>query len=121
MGAYGAANLEPARWRRVVTMAVPPSGVVGNAFFSYDQLRLSWYMFFLQHPLAEMVLPLDGHDFIAKLWRDWSPGYDAAEDLAHFVACVPDAAISTTSAAAQAENRPCHCRMAFLIFIDFPQ
>ncbi len=91
-GAYGAANSEPDRWSRAVTLAVPPAAVVANAFFNYDQLRLSWYMFFIQHPLAEMVIPLDDFDFVAKLWRDWSPGYDHTEDLAHFIASVPDAA-----------------------------
>ena len=91
LAAYGAANLEPDGWRRIVTLAVPPAGVVGSGFFTYEQLRLSWYMFFIQHPLADMVVPMNDHDFIAKLWRDWSPGYDHAEDLAHFVACVPDA------------------------------
>jgi pimeloyl-ACP methyl ester carboxylesterase len=91
-GVYGATNIEPDRWRRAVVMAVPPSAVVANSFFTYDQLRLSWYMFFFQHPLAEMVVPMADYDFVAKLWRDWSPGYDYAEDVANFVACVPDAA-----------------------------
>jgi len=91
-GVYGATNTEPDRWRRAVTLAVPPAAVVANAFFNYDQLRLSWYMFFIQHPLAEMVIPMNDFDFVAKLWRDWSPGYDHTGDLADFIACVPDAA-----------------------------
>jgi pimeloyl-ACP methyl ester carboxylesterase len=43
---YTAANHEPDRWRRVVTMAVPPSGAVGAGFLQYRQLKKSWYMFF---------------------------------------------------------------------------
>jgi pimeloyl-ACP methyl ester carboxylesterase len=78
---YGAASLAPERWRRVVTAAVPPSGAMGAGFASYDQLRRSWYMFFFQHPLADMVVPADDLAFIDRLWGDWSPGYDAAEDL----------------------------------------
>jgi pimeloyl-ACP methyl ester carboxylesterase len=88
MGAYAAAHLAPDRWQRVVAAAVPPGPVMGQAFFSYEQLRLSWYMFFQLNPLADMVLPMDGYDFVAKLWRDWSPGYDATEDVAHFVDCM---------------------------------
>ncbi len=89
LGAYAAAHLEPGRWRKVVAAAVPPGPVMAEAFFSYEQLRLSWYMFFQLNPLADMVLPMGDWDFVAKLWRDWSPGYDHAEDLQHFVDCMP--------------------------------
>jgi pimeloyl-ACP methyl ester carboxylesterase len=81
MATYGAASLEPGRWRRVVGMAVPPAGAMGQGFLSYDQLRRSWYMFFFQHPLADVVVPLDDLAFVDRLWADWSPGYDAADDL----------------------------------------
>lgn len=80
---YGAASLEPDRWSKVVGAAVPPGGALGQAFFDYDQLRRSWYMFFFQHPLADMVVPLDDLAFIDRLWADWSPGHDATEDLPH--------------------------------------
>jgi pimeloyl-ACP methyl ester carboxylesterase len=53
-----------------------------SSFFSYDQLRRSWYTFFFQSPLAEMAIPMDDYAFIDRLWADWSPGYDAAFDLA---------------------------------------
>jgi pimeloyl-ACP methyl ester carboxylesterase len=88
MGAYAAAGTAADRWRRVVAAAVPPGPVMGQAFFSYEQLRLSWYMFFQLTPLADMVVPMADYDFVAKLWRDWSPGFDATEDLAHFVDCM---------------------------------
>lgn len=74
-------------FKRLVALAVPPlpwinptratlapwlGAVVRQPFHS-------WYMVFNQVPgLAE-------HTFdrlTAKLWRDWSPGYDATEDLA---------------------------------------
>lgn len=83
MATYVAANTEPDRWRKVVTMAVPPAGAVAGGFLSYDQLRRSWYMFFFQHPLAEMVVPMDDLVFIDRLWRDWSPGYDPSDDVPH--------------------------------------
>jgi pimeloyl-ACP methyl ester carboxylesterase len=83
MAAYVAANHEPRRWRRVVTMAVPPPGALQAGFLSYAQLRRSWYMFFFQHPLADVVVPMGDLAFVEGLWADWSPGYDASEDLPH--------------------------------------
>jgi pimeloyl-ACP methyl ester carboxylesterase len=80
---YVAINHEPDRWRRAVTMAVPPLGVMATAFLQYAQLKRSWYMFFFQHPLSDVAVGLDDLAFIDGLWRDWSPGYDASEDLPH--------------------------------------
>ena len=80
---YIAANHEPDRWRRVVTMAVPPTGAVAGGFLKYDQLKKSWYMFFFQHALADIVVPMDDLAFIDRLWEEWSPGHDGAEDIAH--------------------------------------
>jgi pimeloyl-ACP methyl ester carboxylesterase len=77
-GTYAAVSLEPDRWRRAVTLAVPPASVVAEAFFSYDQLRLSWYMFFFQHPLSDAVVQMNDHEFVARLWADWSPGFDGS-------------------------------------------
>ena len=56
LAAYGAAGHAPERWRRVVAAAVPPPATVAKAFFSYDQLQRSWYMFFFQSPLADMAV-----------------------------------------------------------------
>lgn len=81
MATYVAANHEPDRWGRIVTMAVPPAGAVAGGFLSYAQLKRSWYMFFFQHGLADMVTGMDDLAFIDGLWADWSPGYDASADL----------------------------------------
>jgi pimeloyl-ACP methyl ester carboxylesterase len=79
---YAAVAHQPGRWRRAVTAAVPPTASIGMSLFTYAQLRCSWYMFFFLSPLAEMALPLDDFSFIDGLWSDWSPGYDAAWDVA---------------------------------------
>jgi pimeloyl-ACP methyl ester carboxylesterase len=79
--ATGAAAYEPERWRALVTAAVPPAGAVGQAFLTYAQLHRSWYMFFFQTPFADFVVPMDDLAFIDHLWEDWSPGYDASQDL----------------------------------------
>jgi len=83
MATYVAASHEPERWRRVVAMAVPPAAAVAGGFMTYAQLKRSWYMFFFQHPLADVVVGMDDLSFIDGLWADWSPGYDASEDLPH--------------------------------------
>jgi len=81
---YGAASIEPDRWAKVVGMAVPPGGAMGLAFVTNtDQLKRSWYMFFFQHGLADMVVPANDMAFIDMIWNDWSPGYDATDDLVH--------------------------------------
>jgi pimeloyl-ACP methyl ester carboxylesterase len=82
IAAYGAANFAPERWARVVTGAVPPLGAIGAKLFTYEQLKLSFYMFVFQTPMAEMALGLDDMAFIDGLWGDWSPGYEAADDIA---------------------------------------
>jgi pimeloyl-ACP methyl ester carboxylesterase len=81
LAGYAAVQHPDAPWRRLVTLAVPPTAALTQAFLTYDQLHLSWYMFFFQHPLAELAVPLDDLAFIDRLWADWSPGYDATEDL----------------------------------------
>jgi pimeloyl-ACP methyl ester carboxylesterase len=90
--AYGAASLEPDRWSKVVGAAVPPGGALGQAFLDYDQLRRSWYMFFFQHPLSDVVVPMGDLAFIDRLWADWSPGYDAGDDLPRVKAALRDPA-----------------------------
>ena len=82
LATYGAAAHSPERWRRVATMAVPPSGALATGFLSYDQLRRSWYMFFFQSALADMVVPMNDLGFIDRLWEDWSPGYRYDTDTA---------------------------------------
>jgi pimeloyl-ACP methyl ester carboxylesterase len=81
--AYGAAVLAPGRWRRVVAMALPPGPALATGFFSYDQIRKSFYLYFFQNPLADAVVSAGDLAFAARLWQDWSPGYDAADDLAY--------------------------------------
>jgi pimeloyl-ACP methyl ester carboxylesterase len=89
LAAYGAASGGPDRWRRVVAAAVPPA-LGMQALFSYDQVKRSFYIFVFQWPLAEMIVGADDLLFIDRLWADWSPGFDAAEDLGFVKACLRD-------------------------------
>ena len=81
--ATGAAVHDADRWSKLVTMAVPPGNAVAQGFLTYAQLRRSWYMFFFQSPLSDMVVGMNDFEFIDHLWEDWSPGYDGTEDIAH--------------------------------------
>lgn len=85
MGAYAAAHLEPSRWDKVVAAAVPPGPVTAGGFMNYDQLQRSWYMFFQLTDLADLVVAMDDFAYITRIWQDWSPGFDCAEDVARFV------------------------------------
>ena len=90
VAAYRATNTEPDRWRRAVALAVPPQQVFQRAFLTYEQLRASWYMFFFQSPLADLVVGLDDMAFVARLWQEWSPGYDATADLVDVRAAIAE-------------------------------
>jgi pimeloyl-ACP methyl ester carboxylesterase len=92
LASYAAAGRAPERWAKVVVASVPPPATVAQAFFSYDQLQRSWYMFFFQSPLADMAVPMDDLAFIDRLWQDWSPGFDGAEDAARAKDCFRDPA-----------------------------
>ncbi len=79
--AYVATNAEPARWRRAVTMSVPPLLLFAEALSNFDQLRMSWYMFYFQQSFANKEVERDDLDFLRRLWTDWSPGYQPDDDL----------------------------------------
>lgn len=84
---YGAANAAPQRWRRVVALSVPPISVMTTAFFDYEQLKRSFYIFVFQTPLAEAAL---NRAFVEGLWRDWSPddGRDRSQDVDRVMECL---------------------------------
>jgi pimeloyl-ACP methyl ester carboxylesterase len=86
--AYGAAAFAPERWRRVVTLGVPPLALDRKIFADYDQLKRFFYLFFLKTPFAESALAADDMAFLDRLWQDWCPGYDASEDLRNVKQCL---------------------------------
>jgi pimeloyl-ACP methyl ester carboxylesterase len=92
LATYAAVGHAPERWARAVVASVPPPATVAQAFFSYDQLQRSWYMFFFQSPLSDMAVPMDDLAFIDRLWQDWSPGFDGSEHAERAKACLRDPA-----------------------------
>jgi pimeloyl-ACP methyl ester carboxylesterase len=78
---YLAARLGPERWRRLVTLAIPPAGLDDLLLTDYEQLKRFFYLFLLQDEsgLAEYVAGRDDMSFLGRLWQDWSPGFDGGE------------------------------------------
>jgi pimeloyl-ACP methyl ester carboxylesterase len=79
--AYAAAALAPGRWRRLVTLAVPPAALDPVLFSDYEQLKRFFYIFLFRDTpgMAEEIVAADGMAFVKRLWQDWSPGFDATD------------------------------------------
>ncbi len=93
VAAWGAAGHAPARWRRCAILNIPPFQVFGENLFSYDQIKRSFYFWFFQmQAVAEKIISADDFAFIDRIWGDWSPGYDATEDLPYVKECLRDPA-----------------------------
>ena len=66
---------------------------MGAAFVTnLAQLKRSWYMFFFQHPLADLVVGANDLAFIDMLWADWSPGFDGGHAVEATKAALRDPA-----------------------------
>lgn len=78
---YGAAAHAPDGWRRIVTASIPPSAVMATRLLDYDQLKMFWYQYVFLQPTAEVIVADDDLEFVARLWADWSPAYDATHAL----------------------------------------
>ncbi len=103
--AYLAGSFAPGAFRRIVTMAVAPGPVlvaplrsprrlVADVPLILRQLRMSWYMFFQLLPgISERSLAR----LIPKLWSDWSPGYDAHDDVLDVLAALGPAGHATAA------------------------
>ena len=81
--AYGAVAFAPERWRRLVTLAVPPRALDQVLFSDYEQLKRFFYLFFIRDQDADAESVAAAHDlaFLERLWRDWSPGLNPAGHL----------------------------------------
>jgi pimeloyl-ACP methyl ester carboxylesterase len=81
--AYGAVAFAPNRWRRLVTLAVPPFALDPVLFSDYAQLKRFFYLFLFRDPQAAAyeLVAANEMEFIDQLWGEWSPGYDATEHL----------------------------------------
>jgi pimeloyl-ACP methyl ester carboxylesterase len=90
--ANGLAAHRDSPFRRIVSMSVPPLNALPlreTVRHLPRQARRSWYVAFNQLPLwPERSM----ERLVTKLWRDWSPAYDATADVASTLAALPDTA-----------------------------
>lgn len=82
LATYGAIQAQPQRWRKAVSIAVPPHKVLAQAFMDPDMMKRIFYIFMFNTEVGDAVLKQDIHPLLASLWKDWSPGLDASDDLA---------------------------------------
>lgn len=82
---------------RIVSLSVPPFAALRTTRLLPilpGQLRRSWYIGLNQVPvLPERLLD----SLVPRLWRSWSPGYDASEDLVHVARAFADPAHRTAA------------------------
>ena len=84
--AYAVGERAPDRFRRLVALAVPPTPAVLKPFYTPSALGLAAPPG--AHELVHAFNQLPGiaerslDRVIPQLWADWSPGYDATEDVA---------------------------------------
>jgi pimeloyl-ACP methyl ester carboxylesterase len=114
-----AAAAAPDRWRRLVTLAVPPESVLAAARFDRRQVARSRYIVRALLPGAARALTARDLEGIRTLWHRWSPGYVMApEDLdpLHATFAVPGVAEAALSyyrglVAAHGEGRALRSRV----------
>jgi pimeloyl-ACP methyl ester carboxylesterase len=75
----------PTRWSRAVVASIPPFSWIKR---TYEQLKRAFYIYFFQMAVADGVVSVNNMSFLDGLWGDWSPGYDAAYDLAKAKECL---------------------------------
>jgi pimeloyl-ACP methyl ester carboxylesterase len=72
---HAAVPYKPDRWKKCVTMAVPPSTAMGAFLSNPAQWKRSWYMWFFSTPLADIAFTMADYGIVDQLWGDWSPDY----------------------------------------------
>jgi pimeloyl-ACP methyl ester carboxylesterase len=84
VGAWGALRRAPELWGRAVVVNIPPFEIFGENLGTYAQIKRSFYFWYFQMlPVIEDRLRQDDFAFVRDIWGDWSPGYAAAEEVAH--------------------------------------
>ncbi|MDN5748446.1 MAG: alpha/beta hydrolase [Pseudonocardia sp.] len=93
VGAWGAASRAPDLWGRAVILNIPPFGIFGENLGTYPQIKKSFYFWYFQmQRVIETAIAADDFAFVRDIWGDWSPGYQADEDLGYLRTCLADPA-----------------------------
>jgi pimeloyl-ACP methyl ester carboxylesterase len=71
-------------------MAWPPTGNRVVDVVSHEQMRRSWYVFFLRQRGVEHLIAPELGEFLSRLWTDWSPNNDSRGDVSRALAALQD-------------------------------
>ncbi|MDQ4118742.1 MAG: alpha/beta hydrolase [Actinomycetota bacterium] len=89
VGAWGAASRAPELWGRTVVINIPPFEIFGQNLGTYPQIKRSFYFWYFQMTrIIEDRIRENDFEFVRDIWNDWSPGYDASEDLGYLRDCL---------------------------------
>ncbi|HVD09310.1 MAG TPA: alpha/beta hydrolase [Gaiellaceae bacterium] len=105
---YAALHRNAELWHCAIAASVPPAGGYSIDAISLTQLRRSWYSYLFQLPdpaVPEQLASQNDLALVDSLWADWSPGYDAAQDIRR---------------AKEALRPPGHLRAAISYYRDAP-
>ena len=91
VAAWGAAGRRPDRFGQVVILNIPPFEIFGENLVTYPQIKKSFYFWYFQMlPVIEDRIRQDDFAFIRDIWGDWSPGYEAKEDVGYVAQALAD-------------------------------
>jgi pimeloyl-ACP methyl ester carboxylesterase len=88
--AYVAGLTAPQRWRRLVTLAIPPLALDDRLCADDEQRRRFGYSRALKAPDAPRVVAADDFAFVDRLWAEWSPDRDLSSEAASAKRCLRD-------------------------------
>jgi pimeloyl-ACP methyl ester carboxylesterase len=78
---YGLLSLMPNRFRKAVTLSVPPTHGVSIDTATPAQMHRSWYAFMFAFDWAIDLVREHNFALIDLLWKEWAPQLDAGEYL----------------------------------------
>lgn len=82
--AWGSLRQAPHLWGKAVIINAPPLELFSQNLGKFSQIKKSFYFFFFQmHRMIEDHIRANDFEFIADIWREWSPGYDPTEDMVY--------------------------------------
>jgi len=91
VGAWGALSRAPQTFGRAVVMNIPPFEIFGENLGTYPQIKKSFYFWYFQmQQVIEERIRQDDFAFIRDIWGDWSPGYQADEDMGYIREALAD-------------------------------
>ena len=79
--AHGLLSLMPGRFRKAVTLSVPPAKGVLIDTVTPAQMHRSWYAFMFAFDWAVDLVRENNFALIDLLWKEWSPRLDAGSHL----------------------------------------